>query len=325
MRRRAFIILSGSGVGMQPFVAGAQSKAVPVIGYLHSAAPDYAPTASVFLEGLRDAGFVVGKNVAMEYRFAEGHYDRLPALAAELVARKVDLIVAMAPPPAIAAKKATSTIPIVFEVGDDPVGNGLVASLARPGGNATGVSILFTQLTGKRIELLHEMLPAGKVFAQLVNPKSSTAAPTIHDAAEAERAQGVQVPIVKAATESEIDAVFASLAGLKASALSVGADPFFDSRREQFAALAARHAMPTMFFERAFTAAGGLISYGTNLEAVYRLVGTYAGKVLKGERPAAIPVQQPTTFELSVNLKTARTLGLALPPTILARADDVVE
>ncbi|MFI4999054.1 MAG: ABC transporter substrate-binding protein [Reyranellales bacterium] len=325
MRRRGFIVLSGSMAGTWSFAAGAQQKAMPVIGYLHSASPDYAPTPSVFLEGLRDAGFVVGKNVAMEYRFAEGRYDRLPALAAELVARKVDVIVAMAPPPAQAAKKATSTIPIVFEVGNDPVASGLVASLARPGGNATGVSILFTQLTGKRLELLSELLPGAKVFAQLVNPTSPTAEPTIRDAAEAERTRGLQVPIVKAATESEIDAAFASLASLKASALSVGADPFFDSRREQFVALAARYAVPTIYFERAFADAGGLISYGTNLAAVYRLVGTYAGKILKGEKPADLPVQQPTTFELTINLKAAKALGLTVPHVLLARADEVIE
>jgi putative ABC transport system substrate-binding protein len=325
MRRREFIALCGGAAGLWPFAARPEQKAMPVIGYLHSATPNYTPNATVFLRGLREAGYIEGQNVAIEYRFAEGHYDRLARLAGDLVARKVDLIVAMAPPPAQAAKNATSTIPIVFEVGNDPVASGLVVSLARPGGNATGVSILFTQLTAKRFELLSELVPGTNVFAQLVNPNSPTAEPTIHDAGEASRARGLQIPIVKAATESEIDAAFATLAGLRAGGLSIGADPFFDSRREQLVALAERYAIPTIYFEREFAAAGGLISYGTDLAAVYRLVGIYAGKILKGEKPADLPVQQPTTFDLAVNLKTAKALGITVPHALLARADELIE
>ncbi len=325
MRRRELIALQAGLATVGSVPGRAQQRPMPVIGYLHTASPDLAPTPAVFLEGLRDAGYVVGQNVAIEYRFAEGRYDRLPALAADLVARKVDVIVAMAPAPAEAAKKATSTIPIVFQVGNDPVATGLVASLARPGGNATGVSVLFTELTAKRFELLSELLPGARIFAQLVNPGSSTAAPTVRDAEEASRASGLQIPIVRAASESELDAAFASLAGLQVRALSVGADPFFGSRREQIVELARRHAMPTMYFGRSFTEDGGLISYGTNLTAVYRLVGGYAARILKGEKPADLPVQQPTTFELVVNLKAAKALGLAVPQALLARADEIID
>ena len=313
------------GAATWPFAARAQQKAMPVIGYLHFAAPGYVPTAAVFLQGLSDTGYVEGQNVAIQYRYAEGHYDRLPALAADLVGRKVDLIAAFGPSPARAAKNATSTIPIVFEVGTDPVAAGLVASLVRPGGNATGMSILFVQLTAKRLELLSELVPQARVIALLVNPNSPTAEPTIRDAQEAARAKGLELPILKARTESEIDAAFASLVDLHAGALVVGADPFFDSRREQLIASAARYAIPTIYFEREFTASGGLISYGTSLTAVYRQVGNYAGRILKGEKAADLPVQQPTKFDTAVNLKTAKALGLTVPPIVLAQADEVIE
>lgn len=304
----------------------ARAQAVPTIGYLHFAAPTYAPTAAVFLEGLKEAGYVEGRNVAVEYRWAEGHYDRLSAMAADLVARKVDLIAAFGPPPARAAKNATSTIPIVFEVGNDPVAAGLVASLARPGGNATGVSILFTEVTAKRLELLSELVPQARVFGVLVNPNTPTAEPTIRGAEEAARAKGVQTPILKAASESDIDAAFATLVRLHGDALIIGADPFFDTRREQLVALAARHAIPTMYFAReVVTTSGGLISYGTSLSAVYRRMGVYAGKILKGEKPADLPVEQPTNFGLVINLKAARALGLTVPPVLLAQADEVIE
>jgi putative ABC transport system substrate-binding protein len=327
VQRREFITFIGgvATLGAWPLAAHAQQPAMPVIGFLHFASPDYRPNAAEFLQGLSETGYVVGQNVAIEYRYAEGHYDRLPALAADLVDRKVDLIAAFGPPPARAAKNATSTIPIVFEVGTDAVADGLVASLARPGGNATGVSILFTQLTGKRLELLSELAPKVTQFAVLVNPNSSTAEPTIQEAEQAGRAKGVQLVIVKAGTQSEIDAVFASLVQLHVGALVVGADPFFDSRRAQFVALAARYAIPTIYFTREFTASGGLISYGTNLTTIYRLVGNYAGKVLKGAKPADLPVQQPTAFTLAINLKTAKALGLTVPPTLLAVADEVIE
>lgn len=323
MRRRNLLSLLGAAALVGP--ARARQKAMPVVGYLHFATPEYQPNPSAFLRGLSDAGYVVGKNLAIEYRYADGHYDQMPALAADLVGRDVDVIAAFGPPTARAAENATSTIPIVFEVGNDPVAAGLVASLARPGGNATGVSILFTQLTAKRIELLAQLVPQAKVIAVLVNPDSPTAEPTIREAQEAAHPTGLQIPIVKATTESEIDAAFASLAQLRADGLVVGADPFFDVRRGQLVAAAARHSVPTTYFAREFVDAGGLISYGTSLSGVYRLVGQYAARVLKGEKPADLPVQQPTRFELVINLKTAKSLRLTVAQSLLAQADEVVE
>ena len=315
----------GGAAASVPLVARAQQKAMPVIGYFHFAAPAYTPAASAFLQGLSETGYVEGQNVAVEYRWAEGQYDRLPAMAADLVGRKVDLIAAFGPPVAHAAKSATSTIPIVFEVGNDAVEAGLVASLARPGGNATGLSILFTQLTPKRLELLCELIPQHRTIALLVNPNSPTAAPSIRGAQEAARAKGVQLSILNASTESEIDTAFATFVNLRADGLIVAADPFFDTRREQLVAPAAQFRVPTIYFEREFPTSGGLISYGTSLPAVYRQMGIYAGRILKGEKPADLPVEQPTKFELIINLKTAKSLGLSIPPTLLATADEVIE
>jgi putative ABC transport system substrate-binding protein len=329
MRRRDFIAGFAGSAAAWPLVARAQQKAMPVVGVLNTGSPgpssSAAPLMAAFRQGLSEAGYVEGQNVTIEYRWAEGHYDRLPALAADLVGRKVDLIVASSPPSALAAKSATSTIPIVFRGGADPVGEGLVASLARPGGNLTGVSNLADELTAKRLELLSDLVPRAGVIALLMNPNNATAERIIRDVQEAARTKGLQLHVLKASSESEIDTAFASLVQLHAGALVVGADPFLSGRREQLVALASRHAVPSIYAWREFAASGGLISYGASLTSASRLVGTYAGKILKGAKPADLPVQQPTTLELVVNLNTAKALGLTVPPSILARADEVIE
>jgi putative tryptophan/tyrosine transport system substrate-binding protein len=305
----------------------AQRKAVPVIGFLSATSPEpLAPFVAAFRHGLSETGYVEPQNVAIEYRWAEGHYDRLPALAADLVGRNVDVIASTGgETPALAAKNASSTIPIVFVIGGDPVGQGLVTNLARPGGNLTGFSLLGGELMPKRLELLSELVPEAKVIALFVNPGMAATERIIRDVQEAASAKGVQLHILRVGSESEIDAAFVSVARIHAGALLVAGDPLFDSRREQLVALASRHAVPTIYSEREFAAAGGLISYGTSRTAVYRQLGTYAGTILKGAKPADLPVQQPTTFELVVNLNTAKALGLTIPPLILARADEVIE
>jgi putative ABC transport system substrate-binding protein len=325
MRRRDFIILLAGAMGGWPSALRAQQKTMPVIGFLGSTSRG-ATFVAAFLEGLAETGYVEGQNAAIEYRWAEGRYDRLPALAAELVKRRVDVIVTQGGIPATrAAKSATSTIPIVFAVGTDPVGDGLVASLARPGGNLTGVTFMMTELMPKRLELLSELVPEAGMIALLVNPNNEDAERTMRDVQEAARVKGVQLLILKAGTESEIDAAFAYFVQLHASALLVGHDPFFFSRREQLVALASRNAVPAIYENRGYVVAGGLISYGTSLAAADRLVGIYVGKILKGAKPADLPVQQPTHFDLVVNLKTAEVLGLTVPPSILARATEVIE
>jgi putative ABC transport system substrate-binding protein len=324
VRRRDFIILL-TGAMMAAPALRAQLKAMPVIGFLGSASPGRtAPLLAAFHQGLGETGYVEGQNLAFEYRWGEGRYDRLPALAADLVVRKVDLIAADGIPAALAAKTATLTIPIVFNVGD-PVDLGLVASLARPGGNLTGVSTMAPELSPKRLELLSELVPQVGVIALLVNPTNSNTERIIGEMQEAARAKGVQLHILNAGTESEIDAAFATLVQLHAGALVVGGDPFFGNWREQLVTLAARHGVPAIYQWREFTEAGGLISYGASFTAAFRQVGIYAGKILKGATPADLPVEQPTKFELVVNLKTAKELGLTVPPSILARADEVIE
>jgi putative ABC transport system substrate-binding protein len=326
MRRRELILLVGSAL-----IAGrrlrAQQKAMPVIGFLGSPTPGSATALmAAFLHGLEEMGYIDGQNVAIEYRWAEGHYDRLPRLAADLVGRKVDVIAADAVPSARAAKDATTTIPVVFISGSDPVARGFVASFARPGGNLTGVALMGAELAPKRFELLSEMVPHASVIALLVNPNNVLQMDgVIKGVREAARAKAVQLQILKASTAGEIDAAFGALMQLQADALLIGPDVFFHSRREQLVALAARHAVPAIYEVRESVAVGGLISYGPSVAGVFRQLGSYAGKILKGANPADLPVQQPTRFELVVNLNTAKALGLTVPPSILARADEVIE
>jgi ABC-type uncharacterized transport system substrate-binding protein len=322
VNRRELLMLAGAMAAARPLRA--QQKATTVIGFLGIGSPGpVAPSVAAFRQGLSETGYVEGQNVAIEYHWAEGSPDRLPALAADLVGRKVDVIVTQGGIlPARAAKDATSAIPIVF-TGGDPVEQGLVASFARPGGNLTGFTFFFVELVPKRLELLLELVPQARVIALLLNPRSPNS--WLGEVQQAALTKGVQLPILKAGTESEIDAVFASLVELHAGALLIGPDPFFNDRREQLVALASRHALPTSYEWRESVVAGGLISYGPSLTAAYRQVGIYAGRILKGEKPADLPVQQPTTFELVVNLKTAKALGLTVPPSILARADEVIE
>jgi putative ABC transport system substrate-binding protein len=310
-----------------PLAVRAQQQVPPEIGFLiggsHNADSD-AYTAAL-REGLKQAGYVEGRSVAITERWAEGHYDRLPALVADLVGRKVKVILTAGPNAALVAKSAAVTIPIVFIVGGDPVELGLVASLARPGGNLTGVSFLTADLTAKRLELLSELAPRTKVTALLVNPKNPNIERNVADAQAAAGAKGVTLIVVKAGTEKEIDAAFETLARQGAGAVVVAADPFFDGRREQLVSLTAGHAVPAIFALREFTVAGGLVSYGASLVAAYHQAGTYVGRILKGENPTDLPVQQPTKFELVINLKTAKVLGLTVPQSLLAQADEVIE
>jgi putative ABC transport system substrate-binding protein len=326
LNRRDLLILGSTAIAW-PLAARAQQKAMPVIGFLHPGWPGpLAPYVAAFRQGLGEAGYVEEQNLAIEYRWAEGRYDRLPALAADLVGRKVDVIAATGGGvSALAAKGATATIPIVFMGVGDPVAMGLVASLARPGGNLTGFSNLAVELMPKRLELLSELVPQARPIALLVNPNSPSAERQTLDMQEAAHAKGVQLQILKAGTEGEIDAAFTSLVELHAGALVVGADTFFADRREQLVALASRHGVPAIYMWREVAAAGGLISYGVDTIAVFRQVGIHAGKILNGAKPADLPVQQPTKFELVINLKTAHALGLTVPPSLLVRADEVIE
>jgi putative tryptophan/tyrosine transport system substrate-binding protein len=326
MDRRTFIGSVAGGLLAAPIVARAQKPAMPVIGFLFMIAPDRDSLLVLpgFQAGLAETGYIEGKNVAIEYRWAEFHYDRLPALAADLVSRHVAVLVAGGGT-ALVAKTATSTIPIVFVDQSDPVGIGLVASLGRPGGNATGATTFAVDLDAKRLELLHELVPKASLIALLVNPDRATAEPQAREAQQAARSLGLQLRVLSARTEQEIDAAFATFVQLRPGALLVSSDLFLDSRREQIIGLAARHAVPTIFELRHLVAAGGLMSYGPSLSEAFRQMGIYTGKILHGAKPADLPVLQPTKFELVINLKTAKALGLTVPQSLLLRADEVIQ
>jgi putative ABC transport system substrate-binding protein len=326
MRRRDFIkIIAGSAIAW-PLAARAQQPAMPMVGFLGGESPDlFAGRLRAFRQGLDEAGFVESRNVAIEYRWARGEYDRLPVLAADLVRQSVTVMVATTTPALLAAKAATMTIPIVFLTGSDPVEAGLVASLNRPSGNMTGVSNLTVETGAKQMELLHELVPAATLIALLVNPANPVLADTLsRDLQTAARAMRQQILVVSASTESDVDAAFATLVEQKVGALVVGNDPFFNARPNQLVALAARHAVPAIYPYREFAAAGGLMSYGSNLADTYRLVGVYTGRILNGEKPANLPIQQ-TKVEFVINLRTAKALGLTFPITLLGRADEVIE
>jgi putative tryptophan/tyrosine transport system substrate-binding protein len=322
--RRELIATLGGAVAAWPLVAQAQQPAMPVIGFLNGGVEGYAPYLNGFRQGLKTAGYIEGQNIAIEYRWAEGRYDRLPALAADLVDRKVTLIVANTPA-ARAAQAATKTIPIVFVTGADPVALGFVASLNRPGGNLTGVASLVDEIGPKRLELVHELLPTTSVFAVLVNPTSPAAEIVSRDVQSAARELRQTVHILNASTEGEIEVAFARVVELRAGALLVMSDPFFNTHPDELVALAARHAIPVIYPWRDFVVAGGLMSYGTSLAHLYRQLATYVARIIKGEKPVDLPVQQSTEVELIINMRTAKQLGLAVPIQLLGRADEIIE
>jgi putative ABC transport system substrate-binding protein len=326
IRRREFIGTLGAAAAW-PLVARAQQPAMPVIGFLNADSPKgYAPQLSAFLKGLGENGYVDGRNVAIEYRWAGNRIDRVPAMADDLVHRQVTVIAATSTPAALAAQAATTTIPIVFETGADPVQLGLVASLSRPGGNITGVTQLNWEIIPKRLELLHELLPAAGVMALLVNPTDpANAEMQSREVLAAAHTLGLKLHVLNASTERDFDLVFAKLIHLRAGGLVVGGDAMFNSRIEQIAALTVQHAVPAVYQWREFAAAGGLLSYGSEVTDAYRVAGVYTGRVLRGDKPADLPVQQATRIELFINLKTAKALGITFPLTLLGRADEVIE
>jgi putative ABC transport system substrate-binding protein len=325
VKRREFITLLGGAAAAWPIMARAQRPEIPVVAFLNGGSPDgYAPMVAAFHQGLKDTGYVEAQSVRIEYRWADGQYGRLPAMAADLVHRQVAVIVTNSPG-MLAAKAATTTIPIVFTTSGDPVELGFVASLARPGRNITGVTQLNVEVAPKRLELMYELVPTATIMAVLVNPAYPSAEIQSRGMQAAAHTLGVQLHILRASNERDIDDAFATLAQLRAGAFVISSDPFFNSRAEQFAALALRHAVPTIFQYREFAAAGGLMSYGGSIIDSYRQAGVYTGRILKGEKPADLPVQQSTKVELIINLKTAKALGLEVPRTLIARADEVIE
>jgi putative tryptophan/tyrosine transport system substrate-binding protein len=326
IRRRELLAALGSAATW-PLAARAQQPAMPVVGFLHVESPEgYRPMVTAFRQGLEESGYVEDQNVTIEYRWAEGRGDQLPAMAADLVRRQVTVIASPTTPAALAAKAATTVIPIVFEIGGDPVGLGLVSSLSRPGGNITGVTQLTAGLVSKQLEVLREMLPTARVIALLVNPTNpATADVETSEALSAARTLGLELHVLNASTETDFDGIFAQLIELRASGLVISADPLFSGRSEQLGELTARRAVPAVYKGREFAAAGGLMSYGASLVDAYRLAGVYTGRVLKDAKPADLPVQQATKVELYINLKTAKALSLTVPLSLSGRADEVIE
>ena len=324
MRRRDLIILLGGAAATWPLTARAQQPVMALVGLLSAFQLDDRLIRAV-REGLKDAGYVEGRNVAIKYRSADGRFDRLPTMAVDLVSDPAAVIIALAPSAVVAAKNATTTIPIVLALGADPVDLGLVSSLNRPGGNVTGVTFFINSLGAKRFELLRELIPGATVVGFLINPQNPTSTPQISDVQAAARLLGVELRVLNASSEREIDTAFGSAVQQHVNAVVVGADSVFLSRRDQLVGLAARYALPAIYYVREFAVAGGLISYGASITDAYRLAGRYAGRILNGEKPADLPIQQTVKFELAINLKTAKTLGLTVPPSLLTSADDVIE
>ncbi|MGB6588879.1 MAG: ABC transporter substrate-binding protein [Pseudolabrys sp.] len=328
MRRREFIKVIAGSAAAWPLAARAQQPLMPVVGFLNAASAEgYTRQLTAFLKGLGEAGYVDGRNVTIEYRWADGRSDRLPAMVADLVQRQVAVIAATSTPAALAAKASTTTVPIVFETGADPVRLGLVANLNRPGGNITGVTQLSQEVAPKRLQMLHELLPMATSIALLINPSEPTAAETqSRDVLSAARNLGLELHVLNASSESDLDGVFAEVTKMRVGGLVIGGSPFFTSRTKQLGALALRHAVPTVYSYREFAMAGGLLSYGADIADAYHLVGNYTGRILKGDKPGDLPIQQATTkVEMYINLKTAKALGVSIPNTLIGRADEVIE